>query len=175
MSAVKKTKKRMGTTMLPVAPALPKFSGKTGGQQQEAFSLESLQQRIADGTLKKAGKALKFDPRKRESKKQSKALRKMDKQDEKRDRKKDKKHGSIPVDKDSAPVYMGEKKEKRKKTKTPANWKTKVTMADVRTAINQHSELYCISNKRGTKLALINRLEAKGKVLKKRFTRKPPG
>ena len=168
-------KKRLAPTLLSAPPAIPdhmfstKGKSKTKGEVTEQSLLGSLEKRILDGTLKKAGKAMQFDPKKRESKKQAKALKKLDRKDEKNQAKK---FGSIPVDSDLAPVYVDgnnakKTKKKAKKTKTPADWKQRVTIAEVRAAIKAHNEKYSVTNRVGSKYVLIRRLEEKTKKIKK--------
>ena len=183
--------KRQTTTLLSpaAAPSKPLRTKKRAGELTEGASLERMIARIKSGAYKKEARGYSIDPNKRESSRKAKALARRDRADEARQAKQ---LASLPVDSDLAPVYMNQKTNKKNKKrikpkvtvsvmrsrtapkpapktnpKTPADWKRRVTMADVRTAIKAHNDKYSVTNKVGSKMVLIRRLEEKTKNIKK--------
>ena len=183
--------KRQTTSLLSpaAAPSKPLRTKKRPGEFTEGASLERMIARIKSGAYKKEARGYSIDPNKRESSRKAKALARRDRADEARQAKQ---LASLPVDSDLAPVYMNQKTNKKNKKrikskvtvsvmrsrtapkpapktnpKTPADWKRRVTMADVRTAIKAHNDKYSVTNKVGSKMVLIRRLEEKTKNIKK--------
>ena len=187
--------KRQTTTLLSPAapPSKPLLTKKRPGEVTEGAALERMIARIESDAYKKEARGYGFKTNKRESSRKAKALATRDTADEARQAKQ---FASTPVDSDRTPVYMNQKTNKKNKKrtkpkvtvsvmrsrtapkpapktnpKTPADWKRRVTMADVRTAIKAHNDKYSVTNKVGSKMVLIRRLEEKTKNIKKTATK----